>query len=368
MHQSLKISICIPQYNRIDYLLQSLGIIEWQSYTNIEVVISDDCSTDDTEEKIKLAKQHHRFPIIYHRNGKNLGYDANYRKSIELATGDYCLVIGNDDSLNTPDAIQYLVDFLYQHEMPEIGFCNFVEDNNRELVISRANTTGILGSGYQIALKQYSCFSFVGGLIYKKSAFEKFNTSKHDGSIYAQMYLGCLMIAAGCKLFSIEKPLVVKDLKGDERLRKSYRDVIARKWKDFRKVDGGLPSVIHVLLSAFRDANVLSQHIIYGIFKRMYTVTYAYWLLDYRTNRAFPESVGMTSGMFPRRNKNFRLLNFFNRIRIYGYYVIYSIIGLCLPLFLYRKLKYRIYRYYKGSGASMASRSDKTPGLILTAK
>src|SRR5206468_12579084 len=102
--------------------------------------------------------------------------------------------------------------------------------------------------------------------IYKKSAFTRFNTSKHDGSIFAQLYLGCLMIANGCRLFSIEKPLVVKDLKGDESLRKSYRDVIVRDWKQYRKVDGGIPSVINVLISGFRDAGVLTQKIIYKIF------------------------------------------------------------------------------------------------------
>ena len=44
----MKISICIPQYNRINYLLKSLSIIERQLYPDIEIVISDDCSTDDT--------------------------------------------------------------------------------------------------------------------------------------------------------------------------------------------------------------------------------------------------------------------------------------------------------------------------------
>lgn len=48
----MKISICIPQYNRIEYLLKSLRIIEEQTYPNIEISISDDCSSDDTVEKI----------------------------------------------------------------------------------------------------------------------------------------------------------------------------------------------------------------------------------------------------------------------------------------------------------------------------
>lgn len=40
----MKISICIPQYNRIAFLLKNLEYIAKQTYSNIEVVISDDCS------------------------------------------------------------------------------------------------------------------------------------------------------------------------------------------------------------------------------------------------------------------------------------------------------------------------------------
>ena len=365
---SLKISICIPQYNRIDYLIQSLRIIEWQTYSNIEIVVSDDCSIDDTEKKIKILQKNYKYPLIYHRNKENVGYDGNYRKSIELASGDYCLVIGNDDSLNSPNDIQYLVDFLRENDLPEIGFCNYVEDHDRNRIIARAPITGIIGSGHLVALKQYSCFSFVGGLIYKRSSFEEFDTGKHDGSIYAQMYLGCLMIASGCRLFSIERPLVVKDLKGDERLRKSYKDVIAKRWRQLKKKDGGLPSVMNVLISAFRDSNVLTQDIVYSIFKRVYSLTYIYWLLDYRTLGAYPESVGLTMGMFPVRNNNYQLLSLFNRIKVMLYYCASSAIGLTMPLFIYNRLKYKMYNYYKKAGAQQRKKVRKQPTHILSAE
>lgn len=328
-------------------MLKSLKIIEQQTYPDIEIVVSDDCSSDDTQEQILALKQHYRYPIIYHRNEKNLGYDANYRQSIGLATGDYGFVIGNDDSLNETTDIEYLVSFLKENNLPEIGFCNFVEDKDRTLIIPRASTTGVLGTGLDVALQNYSCFSFVGGLIYKKDVFDQYDTSRHDGSIYAQMYLGCLMIASGQRLFSIVRPLVVKDLAGDEKIRKSYREVIAKTWKDHKVVEGGLPSVINVLIGAFRDAGKLTQEIIYKIHRRMYTVTYPYWLMDYRSLKAFPEAVGLMRGMRPTRHANFKLLNGFNRIRLYFYYLLFSAVGLLTPLFLYKKLKDRLYRYFK---------------------
>ena len=108
----MKISICIPQYNRIELLLKGLRVIEKQEYHDIEVVISDDCSQDDTIVQIKKLKDSYKYPIILGTSDVNMGYDRNYRKCIELSNGDYAIVIGNDDTLFNSDAISYLVKFL----------------------------------------------------------------------------------------------------------------------------------------------------------------------------------------------------------------------------------------------------------------
>ncbi len=343
----MKISVCIPQYNRIAYLLRSLKQIEEQQYENIEVVVSDDGSTDNTAEAIRDLQKHYRYPLIFHTNEKNLGYDRNYRKCIELASGDYCIVIGNDDTLYQPDAINILVEFLEKNDYPELGFSNFVEDNDPGVVVQRASQTQVLGSGKYAALQNYSCFSFVGGLIYKKTAFDQYNTDKHDGSIFAQMYLGCLMVASGCRLFSIREPLILKDLYMDGKFRSSYKDRLAKKWKDYKVVDGGIPSVMNVLISAFRDANVLDQDTIKKIFRRVYTITLPHWILDYKSNDAFPEAIGIIVGLSPFRNKNFSLLNFFNKVSVFIRYVFFSFLALIAPSFLFKKYKNRLYKFFK---------------------
>ena len=177
----------------------------------------------------------------------------------------------------------------------------------------------------------------------------KFNTSKHDGSIYAQIYLGCYMVAAGCRLFSIYEPLVIKDIVVGTVDRDSYRDTLTRKWKDYRKQDGGLPSVINVLLDSFRDAGVLKQGLIYSVFKRIYTVTYPFWIVDYKSNKALPAAVGLMHGLVPWRNSNFRLLSVFNRARIAGYYMLFSAGGLVMPVSLFNRMKGYLYRKFKRS-------------------
>lgn len=347
MTEHLRISICIPQYNRIKYLLKSLHIIQSQTYPHIEISISDDCSTDETESAIRELIPKYRFPIHYVRNTANLGYDRNFRKCIEMASGDYAVVIGNDDSLHGDDAIAYLVELLREYSYPDIGFCNMIEDSSGGTTIGRATTTGVLGTGPQVAMKHYSCFSFVGGLIFKRETFLQYNTAKYDGSIYSQIYLGVLMISKGATIFSIQRPLVRKDLVIDDSPRKSYLDTIARKWADYKVVDAGLPSVINVLIAAFRDAGQLKQAYVYSIFRRIYLITFPYWILDYKEHGAFPESVGLIAGMNPRKNVNFKLLNWWNRIKVYTFYSMSSVTALATPLFIYKGVKQKLYSFFK---------------------
>jgi glycosyltransferase involved in cell wall biosynthesis len=343
----MKISICIPQYNRIQYLLKSLEIIAFQSYDNIEIVISDDCSIDDTESQINRIKLLYKFPIVYHKNSVNKGYDFNYRNCISLGTGDYCFVIGNDDSIYGIKSIQFLVDFLVKNNFPDIGYCNMIEESTGGTLINRALTTKIIGTGVDIALKNYSCFSFVGGLIYKKSTFDKYNTSVYDGSIYAQMYLGVFMINSGAKLFSINEPLVLKDIVLSNEHRNSYKDTIAKRWKDFKIVDGGLPSVIHVLIYAIKDANLYTEKRAFSIFKRIYSITFTHWILDYKQNDALPESVGLIIGLSPSRNKDFKLLSIFSQFKIYLIYCFSAIFSLLMPVYFYKTFKQKIYTLLK---------------------
>ena len=98
-----KVSICIPTYNRKEYLRQTINSVLVQTYKNYEIVIVDDGSTDGTEEMIKNLD----FPITYHWQ-ENGGDAAARNKLIELAKGDYISFIDSDDLL-MPDTIKRMV-------------------------------------------------------------------------------------------------------------------------------------------------------------------------------------------------------------------------------------------------------------------
>ncbi len=98
------VSICIPTYNRKDYLKETLDSVLAQTYKDYEIVVVDDGSTDGTKDMIdKLG-----VPVRYYRQ-ENSGDAAARNRLIELAQGKYLSFIDSDDLL-LPDAIERMVE------------------------------------------------------------------------------------------------------------------------------------------------------------------------------------------------------------------------------------------------------------------
>jgi glycosyltransferase involved in cell wall biosynthesis len=100
------VSICIPTYNRRDYLRETLDSVLAQTYKDYEIVIVDDGSTDGTEDMIKELG----IPVTYHWQ-ENSGDAAARNKLVELARGEYISFIDSDDLL-LPDAIERMVEVM----------------------------------------------------------------------------------------------------------------------------------------------------------------------------------------------------------------------------------------------------------------
>lgn len=94
-----KVSILIPTYNRARMLEKLLGDLAYQTYSNREIVVIDDCSTDDTRQTVqRLLKG--RSDIVYYRNDVNQGNAATMAIAASKATGDYVINCSDDDQLD----------------------------------------------------------------------------------------------------------------------------------------------------------------------------------------------------------------------------------------------------------------------------
>jgi glycosyltransferase involved in cell wall biosynthesis len=118
--QRPKVSICVPTYNRKEYLKETLDSILAQTYNNYEIIVVDDGSTDGTEDMIKQLG----VPITYHWQ-ENGGDAAARNKLIELARGQYISFIDSDDLL-FPDAIERLVKVVETETGDVIAYGSYV--------------------------------------------------------------------------------------------------------------------------------------------------------------------------------------------------------------------------------------------------
>jgi len=108
-----KISVIISAYNASGHLAQSVESILNQSFKDLELIIIDDASTDNTLDLIKkYALEDER--IIYISNEKNLGPGKSRNKGIKAAKGEY-IAIQDADDVSFPARLQLQYDFLQSH-------------------------------------------------------------------------------------------------------------------------------------------------------------------------------------------------------------------------------------------------------------
>lgn len=120
----MKLSICIPTYNRAAHLMNCLNsIILCNSRSDLEfqVCISDNHSTDETEEVVRHAQS--AIEIKYHKNTSNLGIPRNFLNVVSMADGDFVWLIGDDDLL-IPNAIVELYKLIDAHPTVDFFYVN----------------------------------------------------------------------------------------------------------------------------------------------------------------------------------------------------------------------------------------------------
>ena len=109
------VSVCIPVFNGVNYIKDCINSVLKQSYTNFELLIVDNCSIDETQS---LVENYNDERIRYIRNNLNIGALNNFNKCIEMAAGEYFVLLPHDDIL-LPGALQEFVSAL---ENKNIGF------------------------------------------------------------------------------------------------------------------------------------------------------------------------------------------------------------------------------------------------------
>ena len=175
------VSIVVPSYNHAHFLPIALDSALAQSYSQLEILILDDASTDETSTIIQPYLADPR--IRYIRNEQNLGLGRNLNKAISLATGEYITTLGSDDRL-MPDYIATSIEFLQQHPEVDLVYGDLAYINEEDTV--RSDRAGVIPAQYIGGISEFArslyfcCFASLMTITVSRRIYERYGLLKED--------------------------------------------------------------------------------------------------------------------------------------------------------------------------------------------
>lgn len=161
-----KVSICIPAYNHAEYLGPALESALAQTYSDLEIVVSDNQSNDNTGELVAgFGRRNDR--IRYFRAPEHLSMQENFNQCLALARGRYIKFLCADDLLE-PYCVERLLEPLEGDESVKLAACarRLFSDGSRNTRVARYATRRLVDTGEE-AIRR--CF-FRGNLIGEPTA------------------------------------------------------------------------------------------------------------------------------------------------------------------------------------------------------
>lgn len=197
-----KISIIIPMYNCKEYICRMLESILKQSYKNIEVLIINDGSTDDSYEECKKVKDR-RITII---NQKNKGVSSARNKGIEMSTGKYITFVDPDDWIEE-NYIEYMYKKIKEKQVDIVAVGYYRELNNRrEKALDFEDK--ILDPREALDMSSQYFFSAIWGKLFKRELLVSFENLFDDDLYYSEDTLAyCKLLTVANKIFWTSNPL-----------------------------------------------------------------------------------------------------------------------------------------------------------------
>lgn len=211
--------MCMPTHNRARFIGEAIESIISQADDNIEIVIVDGASTDNTTEVVERYRQRFR-NLFYYRQKTNGGVDRDMAKAVELARGDYCWLFSDDDSLK-PGAIKRILEEIqlgYEIYLCNVTVCNLNMRPIRDRFwLSRRVKDRVFNLHEKKELVEYcdkanslgALFSFWSSIILSRQEWNKAGYNyDFDGTAYASASVLLSFIKRKCRLKYIRSSLV----------------------------------------------------------------------------------------------------------------------------------------------------------------
>jgi glycosyltransferase involved in cell wall biosynthesis len=132
------VSICIPSYNNAEYIEEAIRSVFDQDYDNLELIITDDASTDETKKIIERLIIDARIPVTFKIANENRGISQNWNYALSLAKGMYIKILPGDDIIES-DCISKQVACFENNSDIALVFCGrkIITRSGRHLLTAR---------------------------------------------------------------------------------------------------------------------------------------------------------------------------------------------------------------------------------------
>lgn len=267
------VSVVMPTYNRAHLLRPVIDSILSQDYRNIDLVIVDDGSSDNTQELMEQIYERDtrlRYVKLSHNRGIGFARDAGLRHAV----GRYIALADSDDLWIPPSRLREQVDILESYPEIEILFGDFININhiqNKEIrgffssqkglhqleTRRLANDLHMVEKGIEIGILR-SNFIATPTMVLRREVFDKVGGFNHQLSTPVDLEFSWRAAVLGARFAYINRPLIERHVYTDSATSQGYQPWLQRlraleicRWT-CDKVDR------HDLLSHIRDSEVRS--------------------------------------------------------------------------------------------------------------
>ena len=259
----IRLSICIATRNRSDFLLETVKCILGQINNEVEIIIVDGASSDNSKEKINALNLPPKV-LKYFYEDCNSGVDRDFDKSVEYASGEYCWLFSDDDLL-MPNAISSVINALITE--PEFLIVNssihtkYFENTLKEKVLKLGGDRLYDCQGEQAFLDLGEYLSFIGAIVVKRDFWLTRHREVFHGSAFA--HLGVLFQSPlAMQIKFLDSPLIKIRYGNSEWAPRGF-EIWIRQWPNLVMMLDNLPYSLRKKVAGNRPLELFKFCILY---------------------------------------------------------------------------------------------------------
>lgn len=245
-----KVSIVMPAYNAAKTIAESINSVLAQSFTDWELIIVDDCSTDETAKILnKYVQQEVR--IIFVKNNQNLGVAESRNRAIAMAKGQWVAFLDSDD--------------LWRSDKLEKQVVLMQSNSGIDMTYTASGFIDVNGNSYDYVMsvpKNVTYNSLLHGNVMScSSVMIKSDLMKHlpmpQGNLHEDYYCWLTLLKAGRKSVGINEQLLIYRL-GVNTRSSSRIKAVKMSYNTYRAIG----------ISCMKSLYLVMQYVLYSVKKR----------------------------------------------------------------------------------------------------